>query len=543
MEGVQDLIIPVGMDVEKVLARLQRLSSEGKRMGKDIGGAAGKAKKGPPDTAEGANSGAVGLSKIAGAYDGLHVVSAVTASQAEFKRSSEYIKTIAVEFAELRKTMQNVASLKREGNNNEIILREAQEARRFGLLPGEYREFHAQFMNYAGFQIGEGRKLTDEQGEQYAGRVAAQMKGSGINPAVGAELAGALLESTKGRQNVDALMIRFCELLNVIEKGPVLPLQSLPQLSEIVGPGILAEDSTRVYNTIAPALPDHESTAVEAPSRAIDEMTVKGTGREFSVKDSTTQHESVRAFAENVNAIKKRMTGEVETKQEARSAVTKLLAEMGIAYEVHEQSRLVASFARQGVELGAFKSYEELPDQPLPDLEQARALRYKQTDWGIRSPQVIEDTVATPDRGARYHDQELVRARAGMELARQGELIAKRFVGTRRGAMGWWSDVEAAQQTVNTTAIDNLNEISRNEVDKSGRPRGQMLSQIETDGSVKSFEQDAKTQAQINEEIRNLLRTIAESTGAILTKDALPKGSSGHDKPLVAPPPLPAGRL
>ena len=92
------------------------------------------------------------------------------------------------------------------------------------------------------------------------------MKASGINPQIGAELAGALLEQKKGPQDVETLMKELSKTFTVLEKGRVPLAQALPQMTQIMGHGISAEEAAKMFSIVAPASPGQEGTAVEAAS-------------------------------------------------------------------------------------------------------------------------------------------------------------------------------------------------------------------------------------------------------------------------------------
>lgn len=283
-----DLIIPVRMDAAKAIAQLQKISGAGKRAGDDVDAGGKKGRKGLQELEDGAGGAAKGLLGLAKAQMSFSAIKgAATAVGEEFKRAADYVKDLAQDFAVLRKTMQEVATLKGEPNSNQFTVAEAKKAQMYGLNPEQYRDFQAEFMNYAVAQIGtdettgklaEGAKLTKEQGEDYAGRVAALMKSSGINPAVGAELAGSLLEQSKGPQDPEELMKRLSQIFNVLEKGRVPLARALPQMSEIMGHGVSGEEAARMFNIVAPASPGQEGTAVQAAFRAVGEMKNKGTG-------------------------------------------------------------------------------------------------------------------------------------------------------------------------------------------------------------------------------------------------------------------------
>ena len=83
----------------------------------------------------------------------------------------------------MRRTMQEVATLSGVANNNQFTVEQAKQAKQARLNPEEWRDFQAEFLNYAGSQVGgPNGKLTEKQGQDYAARVAELMKGSGVSP-------------------------------------------------------------------------------------------------------------------------------------------------------------------------------------------------------------------------------------------------------------------------------------------------------------------------------------------------------------------------
>ena len=172
----------------------------------------------------------------------------------------------------------------------------------------------------------------------------------------------ALLEQKKGPQDVDKLMTELSKTFTVLEKGRVPLAQALPQMTQIMGHGISAEEAAKMFSIVVPASPGAEGMAVEAALRAVEEMKAKGTGKEFGVKEGMTQYESVKAFAENINKRKQDLVAGGKTEQEATDIVNRKLAEAGVAADVRERRGLVAGFGRQGVELGGFERLRE--DRP-----------------------------------------------------------------------------------------------------------------------------------------------------------------------------------
>jgi hypothetical protein len=362
------------------------------------------------------------LANLAKAQMSLATIKALGGAIAgQFKETAQFIQESAKQFAVLRKSMQEVAALKGSPNSNEFTLEQARKAQAVHLSPAEYRDFQAQFLNYAGSQVGgPNGKLTDKQGEDYAGRVAELMKSQGVNPATGAELAGSLLENAKGPQDVDKLMGRLGTTFNVLQKGRVPLERALPQISQIMGHGIEAEDAAKLFSIVSPASPGQEGTAVESALKAIEEMKNKGTGEEFGVKRGMGQYDSVKAFARNINQRKQKLVAGGKTEQEAQDELNATLADRGVAADVRERRGLVAGFARQGVELGGFDRYEKFAADTPSDFAATKIKEYEGSQQG--RDDAIANAHAVEQTALGERNQELMRRRqiAEAELMKAG---------------------------------------------------------------------------------------------------------------------------
>jgi hypothetical protein len=415
MEKPPDVVTPIRMDATKAVEQLRELGTEGRKGGQQAGEGLDKASQ----SAKGLGGELAGLIKV---QMGLSLVKEVGGAIAnQFRETSQYVQQMAKEFQGLRKSMQEVATLKGQPNTTELTLEEARKAQAFHLTPQEYRDFQAEFQNYAGSQIGgpEG-KLTEKQGEEYAGRVAELMKGSGVAPSIGAELAGSLLEYSKGPQDVEALMKRFGTVFTTLEKGRVPLARALPQLTEIMGMGVSAEEAAQMFSIASPAAQGQEGTAVQAALRAVQEMKTKGTGEEFGVKRGMTAFESVKAFAENVNERKQKMMAEGMTEQKAEDELQALLAERKVASDIREARGLVGGFARQGVQFGGFERFGRIARETPEDFEAQRKARYEASKQGRQD--AIEAGMAVEKAALGARNEELVKRRqiAETELMKEG---------------------------------------------------------------------------------------------------------------------------
>jgi hypothetical protein len=499
-----DLIIPVRMDVDGATRGLGKLGPAGMKAGDQVAAGAKRGQAGLQGMAAGADTASAGLLALGRAQIGFGMVrQAGQAIGQEFKRAADYVTKLAEEFSNLRKSMQEVATLKGEANTTEFTLAEAKKAQEFHLTPQEFRDFQAEFQNYAGSQVGTGEngqvapgaKLTKEQGEQYGGRVAELMKASGISPQIGAELAGSLLEQKNGPQDVESLMKELSRTFTVLEKGRVPLNRALPQLSEIMGHGVGAEEAAKMFSIVSPASPGQEGTAVQAALRAVDEMKAKGTGEEFGVKRGMSQYESVKAFAENINKRKKDLVASGKTQQEAEDEVSALLQEQNVAADVRERRGLVSGFGRQGVELGGFERYERIAEQTPENFETVRRETYEKSEEGQHEKARIDQAVATAERGAKQQDVQLELEQAKARVTRSGELEHGGVGQIIGGAVGTFTGVSSEQQMIDEEAIRNL------------RQRAGVAEPGTAAADVGLLSQES-----VNTEIRDLLKIIAENS-------------------------------
>ena len=141
-----------------------------------------------------------------------------------------------------------------------------------------------------------------------------------------------------------------------------------------------------MFSIVVPVSPGQE----ESPSRPAfgNRGHESGrTGEDFGVKRGTSQYDSVKAFAENINKRKADLVASGKTQQEAEDELSATLKDRGVAADVRERRGLVAGFGRQGVELGGFERYERIARETPEDFEAVRKKRYEE------SPQARQDAV------------------------------------------------------------------------------------------------------------------------------------------------------
>ena len=178
-------------------------------------------------------------------------------------------------------------------------------------------------------------------------------------------------------------------------------------------------------------------------------MNNKGSGEEFGVKKGMGQYESVKTFAENINACKQTMIAGGMTEQMAQDELTTLLAERGVDVDVRERHGLVARFGQQGVELVGFKRYEQIAAETPADLEDQRKARYEASALGKQDKIDDAEAVANAEMGER--DEEIAKRRqiAEIELTKGGRFkkapFQKRAVAGIGSATGRTDDLRTTQ--------------------------------------------------------------------------------------------------
>ncbi len=151
-----DLIIPIRMDPSKATAALSTVGAGGRAAGDAVAGGAKKAQAGVQELGAGAQQTTKTLIGIQAAQIGFTVIrQSAAAVSAEYKRAADYVKSLANDFADLRKTMQEFATLRGVANSNEFTVEQAKKAQQYGLTPEQYRDFQDEYLNYAGSQVGD----------------------------------------------------------------------------------------------------------------------------------------------------------------------------------------------------------------------------------------------------------------------------------------------------------------------------------------------------------------------------------------------------
>jgi hypothetical protein len=465
---------------------------------------------------------------------GLHAVKTTfSAIMDSAEKASEYVRNMAKEFVSLRKSMQEVASLKGVPNTTAFTIEEAEKAAAVGLTPAERREAQAQFLNYAGTQVGgkteaeanaAGTKLTESEGEEFANRIAVQMKASGLDPKLGMELGGSMLEQAKGKQDVSKLMKDFSETSQILQKGRVPMQQAVPELSEIMSYGISAQDAAKMYAIVSPVAKGSESTSVQAALRATQEMQNKGTGAEFGVTRDMDKMTAVESFARNIEGRRQGFMAQGMSEERADNEVQALLQNKNIAADMREARGLVRGFGGQGVRLGGFDRYRKIQADVGPSYEADKAAEYRASENGQQAQRDANQAVAEAKAGGRGVRIAELRQEAETQLTNEGRFENPTLDDmTARKAVEVIGGASVRDQLINERAIANTKKMVGHQDTIGDRMRN-------------AAADPALTNTQTNQEILALLR----EQNQIMKADAQRNAQQARP-PLVVPPPQRGG--
>jgi hypothetical protein len=449
-----ELVIPVRVDVKGIAAQLGQVAAAGKKAGDQTAQGFAKAK----GASEGLGTSLLGLMKAQIGLAAIRQTAQAVAS--DFKESNEYVMRTAKEFQNLRKTMQEVATLRGVANTNKFTLSEAQAAQASGLTPAERRDAQSAFLNFAGAQIGDeqGKKLNTAQADDFSSRIAVMMKSAGYSPQAGMNLGGAMLQQKTGPQNVDALMKEFGVAFQVMEKGQVPIERAAPELAELMAMGMSAKEAALSFSVASPAAPGQEGAAVQGAFRAIEEMKVEGKEGLFGVTNKMTPYESVKAFGANLADKRAANLAAGMNDEEAKTQLAKELAQAGVAGDIRQRRGLIAGFGRMGAELGGFNLFEDVARDTPADFEAQRRARYEGSSAGQQARIEAAAEVADAEAGERGDALKKVRDRAEIELTKAGRFEAPPMLDRMRATVptgGLWSDDRKSMQ-INSQAIQGM---------------------------------------------------------------------------------------
>jgi hypothetical protein len=440
--AIPDLVIPVRMDIDKAIDKLNKMAGAGKKAADDTEEATKKTKKTLEDTGTAASVLGDQLLKLGGAAAGAALVR--RAFDAVFTRAkdvSAYVSQMAKDFIELRQALQQIAALKGQANENEFAITEVRKAAAARLMPQEWKAFQEAFQSYAGAQLeGPAAKLTLPQAETYQQKVAEFMKAEGVAPQLGAELAGTLLETAKGPQDVEKLMSSFGRVYETLKKSRTPVEQLLPQMARITAYGVSPEDAAQLLSVIAPGMPGEEQTGIENTFKAIRELKLGGKAAEYGIDTGATKYEQVKQLAENIQ-------GRIQKGED----IDKILQDAKI--QDMREFRGIQAFAYHGVEMGGFARYQDY-NKGLADTHTKSVIEnYEKSRAGREAKRRADAALSAAELGERNAKVEELKMEAETQLRNERRLETLYATDFARGAIGKVTGIDVNQQLIQERAV------------------------------------------------------------------------------------------
>lgn len=586
-----DLVIPIRLENAQALRDLKKLEQQGEQASQGIaqdmakasksldtagqeGEKAGrKIKKGMEEGASGADKLGASVTDLIKAQVSLQLIERIAGAMGnEFKRASDYVTTLAKDFAELRQSLQQVAALTGKQNTNEFTVEQVKKATQASLTPEEWKNFQEEFQSAGGAYIeGEQNRFVErkETAEEFQARVKAMATEKGISETEAAkmtapqtlsaeaqaeqyqqkiaefgkarnfsardtgEIAGGLLQFSEGPQKVEDLTARFGRVFKTLERAPTQVAQLIPQMGRVMSQGASPEEAAQLIAIQSEANKGEEEVHVRQPLKKLDELIREGKGKELGITGGMSALAKIQTASEHLMADPKIKAAFEQGEEFGKGAVGDRLAQLG--FNDRELTGMVG-FVNRGARGGGFKRVKGYIDDTPRDFLNTELQRYEQSDAGQQAKRDADERLAKAERGAKYQGVMAARQTARTELIREGEPEAGSIERALRGTTGFFTGQSAEQQIESQRALYDVRLRAR----KAGVTEAEASAKDATVSVLESPGETAVRSAEsVNQEILTLLKLIAEHT-----KGTAENTKANKDAPAgtpVAPRPKPAG--
>jgi hypothetical protein len=488
--AIEELVVPVRMDTAGAAQDLKKVE----KAGKDAGDAT---KKGFDDAGESAKGLGNELANIMKAQLSFAAIKqAAGAMGDEFRRSSDYVKGLAEQFANVRQAMQQVAALRGEDNSNKFTLQQVQEGAKAGLTPQEWikaqEEFQSRAGAYVGKDAGDQMRLNDQEGAEYQQKIAAFAKARGISPDEAMGLGGGLLQFSEGKQNVGDLMGRYGKVFKTLERAPTPVKQLLPQMSRVMAQGFSPEEAAQALAITSEAMPGEEETGVENAMKAITDAKLEGKGEQLGIKEGMTPMQQLEAASRTLK-------GRVDKGENVDELMKEYAPDL-------RQRRGLLAFMNRGVGAQGFERTRRYAEETPQNFTEEATAKYRDTEEGQAAQRRADQALAEARRGKEMQPIMAELEKAKIDVTNRGDLEEGRVSNLYQGAIGTGTGVAPEQQIINEEAINRLR---RKAFSKGITEDDQGKFQADRERGVKSSDVVYRSQASVNEEIKDLLKRIA----------------------------------
>jgi hypothetical protein len=270
-----DLIIPVRMDPKGATAGLQKVSAAGKRPRDDV--AAGATRAGHSlDTMGGKASNAMEqMLRINQATIAFNAMKSVAGAVVQVLfDAADYARKMAADFVQLQKSMQGIAAITGQPNQNKFVMGEINKAESANLTPTDWKDFHEKYMAKTSMYIGdkEGSKLGGKESDQLEAATAEFAKGKGVSAGTMANMVGGMLAQEKGKTTAKDMIAKLGKVYAGLEASSTDPEMLMQGMTELMAAGFSAEDAAASIAQMPEIAPGQEATYLQRTTMELDQQ-------------------------------------------------------------------------------------------------------------------------------------------------------------------------------------------------------------------------------------------------------------------------------
>jgi len=485
-----ELISPVRFDYKNAAQELKKVEQGGQQVGDTT-------TKGFQGAFHGPKSLGSEIRNLIHSRAGLGAVNPVAgAASDQFQQTLDYIKGASKEFTELHQ----VASLKAQGNTSKFSLAAVHEATASGPSPEEWHRAREEFESRAGARLkGSQGGLSQQQLQTYQEQIAEFAEARGIAPAEAMAMGGSLLRFSDGPQDVNQLLDRYGKVFQTLERAPSPVSQLLSQLNRVVSQGFSPEEAAQALAILSEAMPGEEGLGVENTFKALTNARLQGKAPELGIQEGMTPIQQIEAATRTLR--QREANGE---------NLDQLMNEY--APDLPERRGLLG-FMNHGASAGGFECLRGHALETTPDFLEQSIRKYRDSVVGRSAQEQAELSRGKTEQGYQFGSVESLRLEA--ERLMEGGRLTEPDWNPRSGEF-MPGVANSLRQTVGFRAMSEV--------------RGRPGESVTAGGEAASLGTVAMTTR-----LQELLEQIAHSNERMARQT--------EDRPLMAPPPNPPGRM
>jgi hypothetical protein len=409
-----DLIVPVRMDVDKAIARLQKLSSQGKQAGDDVAGGVKNAEKSLHALGAGAAGAASALLKLNLAQIGMNSLKQLGEKMTGvLSDAADYAKKLAADFVQIQKAMQDVVAITGQKNNDKFVLEEIKKGEAANLTPAEWTDFREKYTAQTSMYVGdtEGSKMSPKESEELESIAAEFAKAKGISTGDIANTIGGMLVQKKGKTTSKEMLKDLDEVYATLEAASADPKQLMSGMTELMAAGFTSKTAAQTLAQMPEIASHQEATYVQQTVMDIAEQT---RARKLGAAQGVEVGAEPRQQLKGLTTFLRSKMDEGATPQEREKI---LQAEIAKFTTQDIAIRTLSGLARQGPK--AMEEWEKIVDKTPADQISRSIAEDRASNAGKVRAVEAKQTAAKVKTGAEEQPVQLRMAMAEAELEKE----------------------------------------------------------------------------------------------------------------------------